>query len=143
MISVEETLVLIKPDGVYRGLSGNIISRFEQKGLKIIGMKMVLLSNELAERHYMEHKGKNFYSELVDFITSGPLIAMILYGENAVKVVRILMGTTNSIEALPGTIRGDYSCSLRYNVVHGSDSQESAKREIVNFFSKDEIFHVE
>lgn len=140
---MEETLVLIKPDGVYRGLSGNIISRFEQKGLKIIGMKMVLLSNELAERHYMEHKGKNFYSELVDFITSGPLIAMILYGENAVKVVRILMGTTNSIEALPGTIRGDYSCSLRYNVVHGSDSQESAKREIVNFFSKDEIFHVE
>ncbi len=137
---MERTLVLIKPDGVARGLCGQIISRFEQRGLTIIALKMICLSPELAQRHYAEHRGKSFFDELVAFITSGPLIAMILNGENAVKLVRTMMGPTNSAEALPGTIRGDYASSVRYNVIHGSDSVESAEREIANFFFDREIF---
>ena len=135
----ERTLVLLKPDALHRRLAGEIISRFEKKGLKIVAMKMLWVSRELAEKHYEVHKGKPFYESLLDYITSGPIIAMVLEGESAIKVVRNLMGKTNGVEAAPGTIRGDYSVSIQNNLVHGSDSPESAEREISLFFKPQEI----
>ncbi len=135
----QKTLVLLKPDAVNRRLMGEIISRFEKKGLKIVAMKMLWLSRERAERHYEVHKGKPFYESLIDYITSGPIVAMVLEGENAIAVVRRMMGKTNGAEAEPGTIRGDYAMSIQNNLVHGSDSEESAAREIPIFFSEEEI----
>jgi len=138
-MSVERTLVLCKPDAVQRGLVGRIIARFEEKGLKIVGMKMVSVDEPLAHRHYQEHVEKPFFSELVSFITSSPVVAMAIEGENAVEVVRKLMGVTNPQQAVAGTIRGDYGLNLTKNLVHGSDSLASAERELALFFSSEEL----
>ena len=137
---MEKTLVLVKPDGVRKGLIGEIIQRFENRGLIIAGLKMLVLSRKQANTHYYEHKDKSFFTDLVDFITSGPLVAMVIGGDNAVKVVRAMMGATNPIEAAPGTIRGDFALSMSQNVIHGSDSVSSAQREIAIFFDECEIF---
>ena len=137
---MERTLVLLKPDAVQRRLVGRIISRFEDKGLKIVGMKLMQVTQELAERHYAEHREKPFFSELVSFITSSPVVAMVVEGPDAISEVRRLMGKTDPREAAPGTIRGDYGLSITQNLVHGSDSPESAAREIPIFFSEGEIF---
>jgi len=131
---MEKTLVLLKPDAVARHLVGEILARFERKDLTITAMKMLHVTPELAKRHYEEHVGKPFYSALEHFITSGPVIALILEGPEAVSVVRTLVGPTNGITAPPGTIRGDYSLSHRENLVHASDSQQSVDREIAVFF---------
>ncbi len=136
---MERTFVMIKPDGVQRGLIGEIISRLERKGLKIVAMKMINVERDLAERHYAEHKEKPFFQSLVDYITSGPVVAMVVEGKNAVKVVRTLVGATNPQEALPGTIRGDFGMEIGRNVIHASDSLESAEREISLFFKPEEI----
>ncbi len=130
---------MIKPDAVQRGLIGEIISRLERKGLKIVAMKMLNVSRELAERHYAEHREKPFFESLVDYITSAPVVAMVVEGKNAVKVVRTLVGATNPQEALPGTIRGDFGMDIGRNVIHASDSLESAEREISLFFKPEEI----
>ena len=137
---MEKTLVLIKPDGVERRLIGEVIKRFEQKGLRIAALKMLKVDAALSKKHYFEHAEKFFYPELEEFITSGPVVAIIIEGANAVKVVRLMVGATNSAEALPGTIRGDLSLYKQQNIIHASDSQESAEREIANFFSACEIF---
>ena len=137
---MEKTLVLVKPDGVQRGLSGEIISRFENRGLKLIGLKLMQVSEELAGRHYHEHTERPFFPGLVSFITSGPIIAMAWEGDNAIGIVRQTMGTTNPVEASPGTIRGDLAINIGRNVVHGSDSPESAERELNLFFSQGELF---
>lgn len=136
---MERTFVMVKPDGVQRGLVGEIISRLERKGLKIVAMKMLRIPKELAEEHYAEHKAKPFFSSLVAYITSAPVVAMVVEGKNAVKVVRKLVGATNPTEAEPGTIRGDLAIDLGRNVVHASDSLASAEREIRLFFREDEI----
>ena len=130
----ERTLVLVKPDGVRRGLAGEVISRLEQKGLTLVAMELRTLSRETAEQHYAEHKERPFFGELVDFITSAPLVALVVEGPNAVTGVRRLMGVTNPVEATPGSIRGDYALEIGQNLVHGSDSPESAAREISIFF---------
>ena len=131
---MEETLVLIKPDGVKRQLCGEILSRYERKGLEIKAMKLLQTPQELAEEHYAEHKDKPFFGELVDFITSGPVLAFILGGQNAVASVRAINGSTNPLDATPGSIRGDYALTLDSNVVHASDSAESAAREMKLWF---------
>jgi len=136
---MERTLVLLKPDAVQRRLVGRIIARFEEKGLKIVGMKLMRVTRELAERHYAEHREKPFFPELVSFITSSPIVAMVVEGPGAIDEVRKLMGKTNPREAAPGTIRGDYGLSITMNLVHGSDSPASAAREIPIFFSEGEI----
>jgi nucleoside-diphosphate kinase len=133
-MSVERTLVLVKPDGVRRGLVGEVISRFERLGMKIVAMRMLRVDEDLASRHYAEHKDKPFYGELVSFITSGEVVAMVLEGEEAVAEVRKLMGPTDPLDAPPGTIRGDYATRITENIVHGSDGLESAAREIGLFF---------
>ncbi len=131
---MERTLVFIKPDGVRRGLVGEILRRFEQKGLRIVAMKMLTMDRDLAERHYAPHKGKPFFEELIRFITSGPIVAFVLEGPQAVSVVRTLMGPTDPLKAPPGTIRGDFGLHITENLIHGSDSEESARREIALFF---------
>ncbi len=131
---MEKTLVLIKPDGVKRQLCGEILSRYERKGLEIKAMKLLQTPQELAEEHYAEHKDKPFFGELVDFITSGPVLAFILGGQNAVASVRAINGATNPLDATPGSIRGDYALTLDSNVVHASDSAESAAREMKLWF---------
>jgi len=136
---MERTLVLLKPDAVQRRLIGRIISRIEEKGLKIVGLKMIRVSRELAEKHYAEHREKPFYPELVSFITSAPVVAIVVEGPKAVDTVRKMMGKTNPLEAEPGTIRGDFGLSVTMNLIHGSDSQASAAREIALFFREDEI----
>ena len=136
---IERTFVMIKPDGVQRGLVGEIVSRFERRGIKVCAMKMMRIPKELAERHYGEHKGKSFYDGLVSFITSDPVVCMVLEGDNAISVVRAMMGKTNPQDAPIGTIRGDLAMHTSRNVVHGSDSPESAKREIGLFFNDYEI----
>jgi len=136
---VERTFALLKPDAVQRGLAGRILSRFEQRGLKIVGLKMMRASRQLAESYYAEHKGKPFYEPLMSYITSGPVVAMVLEGDGAVAIVRKMMGKTNSAEAEPGTIRGDFALTIGRNVIHGSDSPESAKREIGFFFKPEEL----
>jgi len=133
---VEETLVLVKGDGVRRRLVGEIVRRIEAKSLDIDAMKLMDVSRELAEEHYAEHREKPFFEELVEFITSTPVVAMRIKGEGAIKVMRNLMGSTNPAEAAPGTIRGDLALSLPDNLVHGSDSPESAKRELGLFFGQ-------
>ena len=136
---MERTLVLVKPDGVQRGLVGEVISRFEGTGLKITGLKFVHIPNALAAQHYAEHKGKPFYDGLISFITSSPSVAMVLEGSNAVANVRKLMGVTNPTEAQPGTIRGDFGLDLGRNIVHGSANVEDAAREVPLFFDEAEI----
>ena len=139
----ERTLVLCKPDAVQRGLVGQIISRFESKGFKIAGMKMLHVDDALAARHYQEHVEKAFYPHLREFITSSPVIALAIEGDNAVEVVRTLMGTTNPQKAASGTIRGDFGINLTKNLVHGSDSPASAEREIGLFFDASELHDYE
>jgi len=134
-MTVENTYVMVKPDGVARGLVGEVISRFERKGLKLEKLAMITMDAELAGRHYAEHTEKPFFGELVDFITSGPVVAMEWSGESAVSVARTLMGGTNPAEAAPGTIRGDLGIVITHNIVHGSDSVESAERELGIFFT--------
>ncbi len=138
-MEVERTFVMVKPDGVQRGLIGEVISRLERKGLKIVAMKMLRIPKEMAETHYAEHREKPFFGALVSYITSGPVVAMVVEGKSAVSVVRNLVGKTNPVEAAPGTIRGDLAMDIGRNVVHASDSPESAEREISIFFTEDEI----
>lgn len=139
MAEVQRTFVAIKPDGVQRGLIGDIVSRFEKKGLKIIGMKFMQVTKQLAENHYGEHKGKPFFDGLVSFITSGPILAMVLEGKDAIAVSRNIIGATNPVASAPGTIRGDLALEIGRNIVHGSDGPDSAKREIGIFFSDEEL----
>ena len=131
---MQRTLVLVKPDGVRRGLAGEVISRLEQKGLTLVAMELRTLDRATAQEHYGEHRERPFFGELVDFITSAPLVAMVVEGPNAVPATRRLMGVTNPVEASPGSIRGDYALEIGQNLVHGSDSPESAAREISIFF---------
>lgn len=138
-MAVETTLVLVKPDGVQRGLSGEIINRLERTGLKIVGMKLMQVSRELASRHYGEHEGKPFYDGLVSYITSSPVVAMAIEGPNAIAIVRKLMGVTKPAEADPGTIRGDLAVDIGRNLVHGSANSDDAKREVSLFFSDAEL----
>ncbi|MEZ6062091.1 MAG: nucleoside-diphosphate kinase [Planctomycetaceae bacterium] len=135
----ERTLILVKPDGVQRRLIGTIVSRIENKGLSIIAMKMLKVTPEISREHYAEHAAKPFYPDLESFITSGPVVAMIIQGPEAVSVMRTLMGKTNGRESAPGTIRGDYGASRQMNLIHGSDSVASAKREIGIYFKPEEI----
>jgi len=136
---MERSLVLIKPDAMQRGLTGEIISRLEKRGLKIVAMKMLQMDKGLAQRHYAIHEGKAFFNELVDFITSSPIIASIFQGKDAVNVIRQTMGATDPAKALPGTIRGDFGLDIGHNLIHGSDSVENASKEITLFFSAEEI----
>ncbi len=136
----EKTLVLIKPDGVQRGLVGDIISRLERKGFHLVGLKMLWMDENMAARHYAEHCEKDFYPSLEEFITSGPLVAMAWQGENVISGVRNLMGSTDPQKAAPGTIRGEMALFVSNNLVHGSDSPESAQRELDLFFQQEEIY---
>ena len=133
---MDRTLILVKPDAFARRLTGEIIARFERKGLQLAAMKMMTVDEETAKRHYGEHLDKPFFEALVTFITSGPIVAMILEGPNAVDAARQLIGSTSGIDAAPGTIRGDYALEVRRNLVHGSDSPESAAREVATFFGE-------
>lgn len=133
-MAVEHTFVMVKPDGVTRGLVGEVVSRFERKGLGLEQMRMLTITAELAQRHYAEHVDKPFFGDLVEFITSGPVVAMEWSGEGAVGVARTIMGVTNPAEAAPGTIRGDFGLEITHNIVHGSDSAASAERELAIFF---------
>jgi nucleoside-diphosphate kinase len=128
------TLVLAKPDAVQRGLTGEIISRIERKGLRIVALKMLQMDKALAKRHYAVHEGKPFFADLVDFITSGPIVAVVVEGEKAVEVVRTMMGDTDPKKSAPGTIRGDFGLDIGQNLIHGSDSEENARKEINLFF---------
>lgn len=138
-MAIEKTLILLKPDAVQRGLMGEIISRFEKKGLKVVALKLVNVSKELAHTHYAEHKEKPFFKGLVDFITAGPTLSMVVEGDNAIAVVRRLVGATNPQNADPGTVRHDYGMVTGRNLIHASDSLASAAREIALFFRKEEI----
>jgi nucleoside-diphosphate kinase len=131
---VERTLILVKPDAWARSLTGEIIARFERKGLRLAALKQMTMERELAERHYAEHEGKPFYGELVEFITSGPLVAMVLEGERAIEAARQVIGATDPLAAAPGSIRGDFAIEVGQNMVHGSDAPESAAREVALFF---------
>lgn len=136
---MERTLILVKPDGVHRGLIGQIINRFEARGLKLVGMKFVQMSEELAANHYAVHKGKPFYEKLVTYIVSGPVVAMVWEGQEAISAARKTMGATKPVEASPGTIRGDFGIEIGRNLVHGSDSLENAAEEVALFFDSSEI----
>ena len=136
---MERTLILVKPDGLQRGLVGEIIARFEQRGLQIIGLKLMRVGMALAKRHYREHVGKPFYRGLVEYITSAPLVAMVIEGPGAVELCRATIGSTNPASADAGTIRGDLAVSIGRNLVHGSDSLKSAKREVKLFFKNSEL----
>jgi nucleoside-diphosphate kinase len=131
---MERTLILVKPDAFERGLTGEIIARFERKGLRIVAMKHMTVERELAEQHYAEHRERPFFGDLVEFITGGPLVALVLEGYEAIKAARQAIGATNPLEAVPGSIRGDYALEVQTNMVHGSDAPESAAREIGLFF---------
>ncbi len=138
-MQIERTLILLKPDALERRLVGELIARFERKGLSIIALKLMQVPRTLAEEHYTEHRQKPFFGELIEFITRSPIVAMVAEGPQAVKVVRQILGATNPFEAVPGTIRGDFGLDLSANLVHGSDSLESAAREITRFFKPDEL----
>lgn len=133
-MAIETTLVLVKPDGVRRGLCGEVVARFEQRGYDLRGARLLKISKQLAQQHYAEHKSKPFFGDLVSFVTSGPVLALAVRGENAISGVRTMMGATHPANAAPGTIRGDFATLLEENVVHGSDSKASAKRELSLFF---------
>jgi nucleoside-diphosphate kinase len=136
---VEKTLILVKPDGVQRGLVGEIIGRFERRGLKLAGLKFLQMSQELAENHYAVHKERPFYNSLVEYITSGPVVAMVWQGNDAIAAARATMGATNPVQAAPGTIRGDFGMEIGRNLVHGSDSPENAVKEVNLFFATSEL----
>lgn len=136
---MERTFLMIKPDGVQRGLIGEIVARFEKKGFQLVNAKFMMVSRELAEKHYEELKDKPFFGELVDFITSGPVFAMVWEGNNVISVARAMMGKTNPADAAPGTIRADYAMSVGMNIIHGSDSPENATREIDLWFNGEAI----
>jgi nucleoside-diphosphate kinase len=136
---MERTFVMVKPDGVERRLVGEIVRRFEQKGLRLVGMKLLLPGRELAENHYAVHRERPFFQDLVNFITSGPVVAMVWEGPNAVRLSRALIGATNPLDAAPGTIRGDFATEITTNLVHGSDSVETAEKEIALWFRPDEL----
>ena len=136
---MEKTFLMVKPDGVQRQLIGDIVSRFESKGFQLVGAKLMQIPTELAEQHYGEHKERPFFGELVDFITSGPVFAMVWQGENVIAAARTMMGATNPKDSQPGTIRGDYAVTVSKNIIHGSDSPASAEREIGLFFKQDEL----
>ena len=138
-MSIERTFAMVKPDGVRRGLVGDVVKRLETRGFRIVGMKLMHISRELAERHYGEHEGKPFYEGLVSFITSGPVVAMVIEGENAILEWRKMMGATNPADAAPGTIRGDFALVIDENVAHGSDAPATAEREIGIFFERSEL----
>jgi nucleoside-diphosphate kinase len=131
---MERTLILVKPDAFARNLTGEIVSRFERKGLSLVALQLMTISRDLAQRHYAEHEDKPFFGELVDFITSGPLVAMVLEGEQAIVAARQVIGATNPLEAATGSLRGDYAVAVGQNMVHGSDSPESSAREVGLFF---------
>jgi nucleoside-diphosphate kinase len=133
---VERTLILVKPDAFARGLTGEIVARIERKGLEIVALRHMQVSEDLATQHYAEHEGKPFFGELVDFITSGPIVAMVLEGESAIRAARQVIGATNPLEAAPGSIRGDFAIAVGTNMVHGSDSPESGQREAALFFGE-------
>ncbi len=137
---MERTLVLFKPDAMQRGLAGTLLSRLENRGLKIVGMKMLKMDRALAERHYGVHKGKAFFDDLVKFITACPIIALVIEGERAIELVRQSMGATDPLKAAPGTIRADLGINVQMNMVHGSDSPENAAKEIALFFKPEELF---
>lgn len=136
---MQTTLIILKPDTVQRGLIGQIISRFEDKGLTIAGAKMLLVKTKLAEAHYQEHAGKPFYDGLINFITSSPVLVLALRGDNAIAVCRNMIGSTNGQAAAPGSIRGDFGMSTGFNLIHGSDSESSAQRELSLWFKEDQI----
>lgn len=136
---MERTFLMVKPDGVQRNLIGEIVGRFESKGFQMVGGKLMTISKELAEQHYGEHKERPFFGELVDFITSGPVFAMVWEGENVISTSRLMTGATNPTESAPGTIRGDFAVTVGKNIIHGSDSTESASREINLFFKEEEL----
>jgi len=136
---MERTFLMVKPDGVQRGLISEVLGRFERKGFQLVGCKLMLISREQAERHYGEHAGKPFFERLVSFITSGPVFAMVWQGDEVITISRLMIGKTNSLEAAPGTIRGDFAVHTNFNVIHGSDSPESAEREINHFFKPEEL----
>lgn len=138
---MEKTLVLIKPDAIQRGLTGEIIRRLENTGLKLVAMKLLQINQDLANKHYSEHVGKTFFSSLVSFITSSPVVAIVLEGKGAIENVRKIMGKTDPIAATPGTIRGDLALDLGRNLIHGSDSPESAQKEIALFFDPSEVLN--
>ncbi|MGA3513430.1 nucleoside-diphosphate kinase, partial [Lactiplantibacillus plantarum] len=136
---MEKTFLMVKPDGVQRNLIGEIVSRFEKKGFQLVGAKLMNVSREMAEQHYAEHKERPFFGELVDFITSGPVFAMVWQGNNVISTARSMMGKTNPADAASGTIRGDFATSVGMNIIHGSDSPESAEREIALWFGQGEV----
>src|SRR5205823_3549977 len=136
---MERTLIIVKPEGVQRGLIGNVVSRFEQRGLKFVGLKLIQITPELAEQHYDVHKGKPFYAGLVKHIASSPVVVGVVEGPKAISVVRSAMGATNPTEAVPGSIRGDYALEIGFNIVHGSDGPETAEYEIKLFFKPEEL----
>ncbi|BCG59920.1 nucleoside-diphosphate kinase [Paenibacillus sp. URB8-2] len=136
---MEKTYLMIKPDGVQRGLIGRIVARLEDKGFKLVAAKLITITEEQAKRHYAEHEGKDFFSDLVSFIISGPVFAMVWEGDDVIALSRLLIGKTKVGEALPGTIRGDFASHTPLNLIHGSDSPESAAREIANFFAPEEL----
>ncbi len=136
---MQKTLILVKPDGVHRGLMGEIVSRFERRGLKLRGMKFISMSTELAAEHYKVHRKRVFYDKLIEYITSGPVLAMVWEGQDAINAARSTMGSTNPVEASPGTIRGDFGMEIGRNLVHGSDSPETAEKEVELFFKDEEL----
>jgi nucleoside-diphosphate kinase len=140
---VEQTLIIVKPDGVQRGLIGSVIERFERRGLKIVGLKMIQVSRELAEQHYAEHRGKPFFDGLVGFITSSPVVVGVLEGPNAIDVVRATVGSTNPASSAPGTIRADFGLTIGRNLIHASDGSDAAQREVSLFFSSNELVSYE
>jgi nucleoside-diphosphate kinase len=136
---MERTFLMVKPDGVQRGLIGDIVKRFEQKGFQLVGAKLVHMTRQQAETHYQEHLGKDFFERLVNFITSGPVFAMVWQGEEVIALSRTMIGKTSALDAAPGTIRGDFAIHTNLNLIHGSDSPASAQREIANFFDEKEL----
>lgn len=138
-MAIERTFAMLKPGVLSRRIAGEIISRIERKGFDIVGLKIMRITRELAEKHYAEHKGKSFFEDLVEYITSGPVIAMVLEGDQAIKILRIMCGPTKPEEASPGTIRGDYAMHTNINIIHASDSPEAASREISLFFKPEEL----
>jgi nucleoside-diphosphate kinase len=138
-VKLDRTLVIIKPDGVQRNLIGEIILRLERRGLRVVAMKMMQITSDLAQRHYAVHRGKPFFDSLIQYITSGPVVALVVEGSQAIEVIRRTMGSTDPAQAAPGTIRGDLALDMRRNLIHGSDSPESAVYEIALFFSPEEI----
>lgn len=138
---MERTLIIVKPDGVQRGLTGEILRRFEARGLKIVGMKFMQVSDELAKKHYAVHEGKPFFAGLVEYITLGPVVVIALEGPNAVEATRVTIGATRPQQAAAGTLRGDFGLDINRNLIHGSDSVENGKIEIANFFTEDELIN--